>query len=497
MTIDDTKGNFDDLLKRLEDELANSADPDERREIEEDIRSLRTTKKELAQMEREVEHVQNLTAEQVEEITEFYKVHADAIGVLYGSENIRKRDMFIDRLTVTDYENIFNSPAPAALIDALDMPAKTSGERDAKTLSVYNSMDLWQLVALYEKIVPSDVISLPTSSTTNLIDKTFSAIAMGRLPEGAKNGDFSIIEKAGGEVQIIQKGTRDAVILTLHNPDLWKTPSGSGRRGTKNRDLRKIYAFILVKCAEQGFRSPVVFSIHDMVDAGMYANYPNARKGIIKNIDIIYRCLDYSIKQVSGKSGEVRGIGGGHGFISSYEILKGSPLVTLNIDPNFNIQTLATFYTILPKWAFSLDPNPFALLEYVFGRGRQNCDAIKKSGSFNVNLDALRNNLGLPAYTGEDDYNKIKRPLLGALDKVEEAIVKNSDKNIKLTPMIKGGNIDTAPVREWLNNGYVQVELSGHYAEYFVRMAEQRTQKIQTAKRNGERARARKKQPKE
>ena len=112
-------------------------------------------------------------------------------------------------------------------------------------------------------------------------------------------------------------------------------------------------------------------------------------------------------------------------------------------------------------------------------------------------MDALRNNLGLPAYTGEDDYNKIKRPLLGALDKVEEAIVKNSDKNIKLTPMIKGGNIDTAPVREWLNNGYVQVELSGHYAEYFERMSGKRADKIETAIHNGARARARKKQPKE
>ena len=489
--------NFDELLQRLQAELEQSTDIEERREIEDDIKSVYEAKATLAQMRAEIDRVRNLTAGQVEEITAYHRAHADAIGALYGKESIRKRDAFIDKLTVTDYETIIKQPAPPELAEALDMPSKNQEQRDMKALSVFSSMEFWELVTLYEKIIPSDVVSLPTSSTTNLIDKTFSAIAMGRLPEGTKNGDMQIKETEAGGVQIIYRSARDAVVVTLHHPELWRTPSGSGRRGTKNRDLRKIYAFILVKCAEQNFRSPVVFSIHDMVEAGMYANYQNARKGVIKNIDIIFRCLDYSIKQVSGKNGEIRGLGGGHGFISSYEILKGSPYVTLNIDPNFNIQSLATFYTILPKWAFSLDPNPFALLEYVFRRGRQNYDAIKKSGGFNISLDVLRDNLGLPPFSGEDDYNKIKRPLLGALDKVEEAALKNGDKNIKLTPMLNGGNIDTAPIREWLNNGFVHVELSGHYAEYFIRLADQRTQKIQTAKRNGERARARKAQPKE
>lgn len=488
----DYETSMNSLLDEMNAELERTTDEEHRKEIEECIAKTYETMREIDQMKAEVERIQNLTAAQIEEITAFHRAHADTIGVLYGQKNVRKRDAFIDKLTESDYEITFNEPAPAEYIEAIEMESKTPEERDRRALHLFGSLDIWQLVMLYDKLVPSDVISLPSSSATNLIDKTFSAIAMGRLPEGTKNGDMKITETENGEVQLIYKSSRDAVILTLHHPELWRVQSGSGRRGTKNRDLRKIYAFILVKCAEQGFRTPVVFSVHDMVDAGMYANYSNARKGLIKNIDIIFRCLDYSIKQVSGKSGEIRGIGGGHGFISSYEILKGSPFVTLNIDPNFNIKALATFYTILPKWAFSLDPNPFALLEYVFKRGRQNYDSIKKNGCFNIGLDAIRDNLGLPSFSGDDDHNKIRRPLLGALDKLEEAILQNGDKNIRITPMMNGGDIDSAPLREWLSRGYVQVELSGHYAEYFTRMADQRTQKIQTAKRNGEKARARK-----
>lgn len=423
----------------------------------------------------------------VESAAEFQRQHADAMAVLYGSGFEKQRNAFIDQMTVDDYERVLDKAAPAGLAEALAIQAKTPSDYEQKMFAVYDLFDLWELIEVYERTHPQGVNILPTSPTTHLINKTFAAIVSGRLPAATKGTELTFVEsKENNSLTIVQRGKSDVIQFTIKDKDLYCMLQNK-RNGRKYRDLRKMFAFILITCNDQGFNSPVVFNIHDLVTAGMYSDYVAARRGFETYMPRIYSGLDYSIKRKRGKSITESGIGEGHGFISSYELPPGSSTVTINIDSNFDIRTLAEFFTILPKWALALDPNPYSLIDYVFTRGRQECDKIAATGSFNIGFDALRDYLGLPEYAGKDDYNRIKRPIMSALEKVEDAILLNDDKNIKLTPMLRGGDVTTAQMREWLFNGYIQVELSGHYAEYFVRRAADRTAKIDTAKRNAAR----------
>lgn len=425
--------------------------------------------------------------------------HAEAFAVLYGSDHTAQRKAFLDNLTTDDYALVLKRSAPDGLAEALAIRAVTPEEYEQKITRVYDFFSYQELIEIYEYKHPRGVDILPTSPATHLMNRTIAALLSGRAPSQTKNTELDIrTSRENNSITFIQRGENDVIEFTLKDKDLCcmllePGKTGIPKAGRKNGDLRKMLAFILITCNDHGFRSPVTFSLHDLVKVGMYSDYVSARRGFEKNMPRIFNGFDYSIKRKRGGSvtetkssaNSGTGIGEGHGFISSYELPPGSSWVTINIDPNFDISAIAEFYTILPKWALALDPSPFAMVNYIFYRGRQNSAQIADKGYFNVSLDRLRDYMGLPEYTGTNDYNRVKRPIMTALEKVEEAIFKNNDNDLKITPCIKDGDISTATTQKWLFDGFLVVEFSGRYREYFSRRDSSRSRKIEAAKKNG------------
>ena len=116
--------------------------------------------------------------------------------------------------------------------------------------------------------------------------------------------------------------------------------------------------------------------------------------------------------------------------------------------------------------------NAFSLVRYIFFIARQNTQSIKDKGTFTISLEAVRENLGLPA--PEDVNNRkyrqyIIEPIEEAIEEIEEALLKvpeAKEYGFTLTPY----GTDTSNINKWLQ-GYLEIGLNGDFAETFVRIA--------------------------
>ena len=74
------------------------------------------------------------------------------------------------------------------------------------------------------------------------------------------------------------------------------------------------------------------------------------------------------------------------------------------------IRNYAAYITILPRWGYALQSeNAYMLLDYIYYLARQNTDKIQERGYFTINLDTIRQHLGLPSpeEVQKSNYNKL------------------------------------------------------------------------------------------
>ena len=146
--------------------------------------------------------------------------------------------------------------------------------------------------------------------------------------------------------------------------------------------------------------------------------------------------------------------------------------VTLSVNENFNMEFIANYFTIFPRFAYALSNNAFSLVRYIFFLARQNTQAIKEKGTFTIKLDLIRENLGLPA--PEDVKNSkyiqyIIEPIEKAIEETEEAlrnVPEAKEYGFTITPY----TWDTGNIKKWLE-GYLEIGLNGDFAETFIRIA--------------------------
>ena len=238
---------------------------------------------------------------------EMQQQHAEALAVLYGEDHTAQRKVFLDNLTTEDYEQVLKHAAPDGLAEALAIRAETPAEYDKKIIRVYEFFGYQELIAIYEHKHPRGVDILPTSPTTHLMNKTVAAILSGRAPSQAKGTELEIqTSRESNSITFIQRSKTDVIELTLKDKDLCcmlLEPSNVdlSKSGRKYKDLRRMFAFILITCNDRGWHSPVTFSLHDLVKVGMYSDYVSARKGFEKYMPRIFNGFDYSIKRRKNK----------------------------------------------------------------------------------------------------------------------------------------------------------------------------------------------------
>ena len=301
--------------------------------------------------------------------------------------------------------------------------------------------------------------------------------------------EYIVDNRADRHTRITKAQKGDTIRITKSNPDKGSQISVEIRNATKhlnkaNKTFIKILFFVLQKMTEQHFPLEVGFSLQELVELEMYSSTKNAWRGVqefIKQQSDIF--LTGILKPKGAQEIEAKGNIG----IMFYNASLDNGYVTVYVNGNYNFDFIASAFTVFPRFAYRLkNINAFNLVAYIFFIARQNTSRIKEKGTFTINLDAVRNRLGLP--TPDKVNNRryrqlIIEPIETAIEDIEEALKtlpEAKECSFTITPV----GTDTTSINQWLS-GYLEIRLKNDFAEKFVEMATS----FETTQRKVERAR--------
>ena len=233
-----------------------------------------------------------------------------------------------------------------------------------------------------------------------------------------------------------------------------------------NKTFKKLLLFTLQKMNAQNFPLVVGFSLQELVDLGVYSNTSNALRGV-KEFFAQQRLIMLGGSVPKGRK-TIKEAGG----ILFYHYQLENGYVKLSVNENFNMEFIATYYTVFPRFAYALNKNAFDLICYIFAMARQNTKPIKDKGSFTIGLDIVREYLGLPA-PDEVKNRKYKQyivePIEQAIEEIETAlqtVPEAKDYGFTITPVCS----DSININKWLE-GYLEIGLKGDFADTFIKIA--------------------------
>lgn len=288
-----------------------------------------------------------------------------------------------------------------------------------------------------------------------------------------RNVDISTVDHKGiATYTRTNKTNKNTSIIEIRQADNILKKSG----GT----FSKVFLFTLQKMASQGFPLEVAYNLQEMVDLGMYSNTSNAGRAVRDFFEQQkLTTLKGTIKKGKKTIKEEGGI-----LFYHYHLENGIAVLTAN--DKFNMEFLAPYYTIFPRFAYALSENAFSLISYIFFLARQssNTKKIKETGTFSIGLDAVRDYLGLLA--PEDVKNrkhreKIINPIEAAIEEIEEAAKKEPEAQeygFTITPR----GTETTKIYEWLQ-GSLEIGLKKEFAERFIQIASEKDKKIKNMER--------------
>lgn len=309
--------------------------------------------------------------------------------------------------------------------------------------------------------------TLPSSPILHLTNQAINSFGANRPIKANKNTKINYIDGIDDQWSITSENKTSKLTLTIDNVGLLKS---------SNKGLKKCFAFILVQCNDQHYKSEIGFPLQALVDNGMYANIKTARKGIKDSIE---RIMSLTFKGTSKKGKNVLEEQGGK-LIYHYDIK--NSYVVLSFNEKLNIEFIAQYFTMLPKFSFGLSNRAFSLVEYIFYLARQNTRAIKEKGSFNISFRAIQDYLNLPSEADTKDHTKlIRNPIEEAIEEVETA---NNNSSFTMTPIYNEG---CKNIREWLD-GYIQIGLKKEFADTFIKIAEDTEKQVEASLKRKEKA---------
>lgn len=275
--------------------------------------------------------------------------------------------------------------------------------------------------------------------------------------------------KNGFELTQHKKG--ESATITIINKELIQSTTAM-----------KLFVFLLAKANQQHFNPVISFPLQDLVSIGMYSNITNARAGFKNHISAV-QSLQIAGNMKKGKR-HIKQTGGV--LFYNHDIDQNNVKVWVN--ENFDIEFLASYYTMLPVWAWALSDNSFEILLYAFMKSR-----TERSDKFNISLSIIREKLTLP--TREEYALKgkkwkpgqyVKKPIIDAISGIKAAIDANKDANISIQEhyIVNDANLD-----DWLK-GYISVSLAGDYSAKLMQIREKQIKIIEANTERKEAARA-------
>lgn len=318
---------------------------------------------------------------------------------------------------------------------------------------------------------------MPTSSASHLLLDVLSAgDSIADLPARKKqvNRGATYEVKASGDKRLVSmenyKGTAK---VTVELADINKL--------TKPAIMLLVY--VLVKANEQALhngeltRDYISFPLQSLIDDGLYKTIQSARRGFLTGRDAL------TSLQIKGQLQERKG---------SKNVVKVDDLIVpfikggiknnqcyMYLNPYMDWEFFAQYFTKLPKYIFSLSDRAGLLLYYIFYLARQHTSEIESRKYFTISFRAIHSQLKLPSEKGLNNPQRdIKDAIENAVEEIEEAHRKmygNNEFSLGLVSDKKAG------ISEYLDNGYLEVSLTGAFAEPFISKSQERQKKIQQA----------------
>ena len=303
--------------------------------------------------------------------------------------------------------------------------------------------------------------SMPTGETLYWISR-ISASKNGRFPRQSNGNRHEeiITQKKGDSLRFTRKNTQNGniVIVEIAQADKYLSKT--------NKTFTKMLLFTLQKMNAQNYPLEVGFSLQELVDLGMYSTTSNAGRAIKEFI------AQQKQTMLSGSVKKKRKTVKEEGGILFYHYRLENGYVKLSVNENFNMEFIANYFTVFPRFAYALSNNAFNLVRYIFFLARQNTKPIKEKGTFTISLDNVRENLGLPA-PDEVKNRKYRQyiiePIEAAIEEIEVTAQKAPEAKeygFTITPV----GTDTSNINKWLE-GYLEIGLKGDFAETFVKLA--------------------------
>lgn len=335
-----------------------------------------------------------------------------------------------------------------------------------------------QPVAPLKPSEQKDFYNVPDSTASNLILETLGAGAdIADLPARKRQVNHAttleVLEK-GKQRQIILKSQKASVTIELADIDKL---TGS------NKPAKKLFVLALIKANEQAIYDGVLtkdyvsFPLQELVEIGFYKSLRSARTGFNAGADTLTSLKIKGHIQRTKKRGST--IDALEVLFTGAKIDKNQCYLRLNyaIDWSF----IAQYFTILPRYYFRLPNRASDLLYYIFFLARQHTRDIEERGYFTISFRAIQQRLQLPSEVGSPNPQRdIKQPIETAIEELEtEHSRLYGNTEFSLLPVCD----DTAPIAEYLNNGYLKVGLTGAFAETFIAISKDTAKQIETAQK--------------
>lgn len=324
----------------------------------------------------------------------------------------------------------------------------------------------------------SNFYNVPDSTASNLILETLGAgEGIADLPARKRqinhNTTYEVLED-GRKRQVSLVNPKAKVTIELADIDKL---TGS------NKPAKKLFVLSLIKANEQAIfdgqltKDYISFPLQELIDIGFYKTPQSARTGFKAGMDALTSLKIKGHIQQTKKRGST---------IDALEVLftganiKGGQC-TVYFNPRISWSFIAQYFTFLPRYYFKLPNRASDLLYYIFFLARQHTKDIEERGYFTIGFRAIQHRLQLPSEVGLNNPQRdIKQPIEDAIEALETEHSKlYHNTEFSLLPVYD----EAASVKDFLDNGYLKVTLTGAFAETYIAISKDTAKQIEAAQK--------------
>lgn len=344
-------------------------------------------------------------------------------------------------------------------------------KRDNKALSI-------QPVAPLKPLEQKDFYNVPDSTASNLILETLGAgAAIADLPARKRQVNHATT------LEVLESGKRRQVSLKTQKASVTIELADIDKLTGSNKPAKKLFVLALIKANEQAIhdgqltKDYVSFPLQELIDTGFYSTPQSARKGFNAGMDTLTSLkIKGHIQQTKKKGSSIDAL---EVLFTGARIERGQ--CTIFFNERISWSFIAQYFTILPRYYFRLSNRASDLLYYIFYLARQHTRDIEERGYFTIGFRAIQHRLQLPSEIGNNNPDRtIKQPIEEAIEQIEDGhsgLYGNME--FSLLPVYD----ETATISEYLENGYLKVELKGAFAETFIAISKGTAKQIEAAQK--------------